>query len=263
MAKKKNEIAIATESTDLAVPEWLQEVDETGLETASQFIQPARIKLIQTQTKAPLKGKFQPGDAVLMPQEMLLSAMSYEGATASTSEPFTFVPLFFFPEWLSCNKYGVDPFIIERTIDPNSPIARKAKSAQHRKEGDIRHVEVLNFLIKLDHEMYGELPVVLSFSKGGWRTGSNFLTLMKMRRGPIWSMRFQGSVSLKSNSNDDEFYGFDIGNPDEGNSPFIAEGEMAHYKAAYDDLKAAHDSNRIVVDHDEESDEVVVESSEY
>lgn len=270
MAKKKSSststaLTAPGANSNSNLPAYLQDMESTGLEEAAQYIQPGRLKIIQKTTKAPLGDKFNPGTVVLQPTGMLLAEMPYDGAKADEEsfEAFSFVPLLFYPEWLTTNKHGVDPFIVDRSDDPRSELARKAKTKNLRKETidgkEVRHVEVLNFLIRLDHPEFCDLPSVITFSKGEHGTGSTFITQMRMRRAPIWSMRFSCTVGKRTND-DGDWYGFNIESHAE--QPLIEEAHVPGFKTLHEELVAARQASRIKVDH-EDADPTTVESSEY
>lgn len=267
MAKKKpavKEIAVVEELPDYLIA--LQEEHGTGLEEAQDYISPARLKIVQSQTSGDVGDKFAPGDVVLMPQLMRLAEMEYDGAKpVALVEKFTFVPLFFFPEWITINKWGSGlPFIRDRSSDRKSLLAQKAKDPNTRLETidgeEVRHVEVLNFMIKLDHSEFGDIPAVLSFSKGEWRKGSNLITLMKTRHVAMYHQRFEASVSQREND-DGKWFGFDIEMPSENG--FVSEEYAADYAAMHKRLKEAHGEAKIVVNHDEEDGQATHTSEEF
>lgn len=268
MAKSK------TESTELAKvpvnaqkPAWMTEVEVEGVENLGQYIIPPRIKFIQNQADEQYS-EFSPGDTVLVPQKVLLT----EAGT-----PFFFTPLFFFTEYIRTNPIevkGQQPFIIERSLDPNSELAKKARDPERRVEEypdnpkwEINNVEVLNFLILVHgRDDLAGLPICLGFSKSEWMQGSRLAGLIKMRRAPIYGCVFQAVVPTTPRRNPKgSWYGADIGNPseDSGIAPFIEdEATYESFKAIHHELKEAHSKQGIQVNYDDGGEEAAVRAAE-
>jgi hypothetical protein len=249
------------------MPAWMAEADREGVEDLGQYIIPPRIKVIQKTADEQYAKQFKEGDAVLVPQKVLL---------VSADEPFYFTPLFFFTEYLVTNPIevkGSQPFIRERTLDPHSEIAKKARDPERRTEPypdppanvkgsekwEINNVEVLNYLVLIQgREDLTGMPVCLSFSKSEWMQGSRLAGLIKMRRAPIYGCVFQGMVPSTVRRNPQgAWYGIDVGNPDEDSevSPFVEDEEtFASLRAIHLELKEAHSKSEIQVDYAEGTD---------
>lgn len=232
-----------TDETSL-VPSFMQEDRElvkSSTEELGQFIYPPRVKIIQSNASEAYS-QFTPGSVILAPQGVVI---------AELEEPFYFVPLLFYPEWITINPYelkGTLPMIRERSFDPRSTIARKARNPETRREKfpdtgnhEAKHTEFLTFicLIVNDERVTG-MPVVLSFSSGSHRDGAQLSSLITMRRAPLFGCVFQGVVPAekRKHAKGNPSYVIIPSNPDESNenapAPFVQDRDT------YEQLKALH-----------------------
>jgi hypothetical protein len=121
--------------------------------------------------------------------------------------------------------------ILERSVDPGSELARKSASADLRKElypghdvmpEDQRmyysYVEHLRFIgvIYGDHPLAGT-PVTMSFERGEWRQGKNFISAVSLRREivnseskevPLWAQVWKFAIVYHTPTQDKKWYGF-------------------------------------------------------
>lgn len=268
MAKKDVSKAITKVSPGLAVPKFMAGEEVTGLELLKQFIVPPFIKIIQKSAGEELLKSFSAGDVILSPANAMIAEMPrdnrgklIEGGHAS----FQVVPILFYPEWLTWNPIelkGSEPAIRYRTLDENDPIVAKSRSAQLRKEAHpthaemfIRHVEHLNFLVILHSHALGSEPAILSFSRGEWRSGCKFASLIKMRKAPIYGCIFDAVVSLRHGAKGD-WFGFDMANPEEG-GPWVEKDAYASLKVIHEEFVQYHKDQRVRAQY-----EVVSETDE-
>ena len=198
----------------------------TGMELMANYFSPSFVKVIQPISKPPFKPPFKEGDAIAVPNMERIVEMG---------DAFHFVPVFFYPEFCVHNPIQVQGlnFIRDRTLDINSDIAKQCKSKDpNDREFDCPEnpkfnclfVEHLNFVIVLlDHNSaLGDTPLVVSFFKGEWRRGMNFISLLRARKTQhICGCRFQCSVSLRV-GNQGSWFGLDILNP-EDDQPWITD----------------------------------------
>lgn len=265
---KKNEI-VKTNPVSEQLPAFIDREDAgQGLEEIDQFIRPQRVKIVQKMS-GEAYSQWEQGTLVLVP-EMSLFALREKGAREG--QPFYFATLFFFTEYLKCNPIGAETFVIERTMDRNSDVAKRAvnpdlwKEAHPTMEGKfIRYQENLNFIVMpMNSEFYGT-PVVLSFGRSHHRDGEKLLSLLKRRRNqgaPIFACVFEGLTSVRKNT-EGEWMGISVQNPsaDSGVAPFVDDPEMyAIFKALHHDLKERQ--AQIQVDYDDEVAEAA-QSTEY
>lgn len=227
-----------------------------------------RFKIVQSSSEAELKDKFpektvmlRPGDSVVLRHD------------AKDGESFSFVPHFFFVEFtkMSDRRDTDAPMILERSFDPDSRLAVCARDKEKRHEiyeGDedkpdkkqkkYRYVEHLRFpgMIYGNSPLAG-VPVVLSFEKGEFGQGRNFISAIKLRRMrvddamtgvPLWAQVWDLTVGLRQGT-EGQWYGFDF-TPSE--SPMIAPEHVEEMRGYHMDLLQAHNSQRIRVDGDEE-----------
>lgn len=244
----------------IAAPDFMEEDANTGMTELRKYVRPSRIKVVQDKRTDAYK-QYKPGSVVLTPQGIVV---------AEIGQPFWLVPIFFYSEYCTINDYRLKdqkPMIRERTLDPNSIIARKSRSNDTRFEKDpdfgpdkdfkMRHTEFLVFLsIIVRTPGLAATPVALSFSRGEYGAGQNFASLIDARRPrPIFGCVFQGTVSETPRKNaQGDWYGIDITNPtskDGPQSPWVMDpAEYNSLKALHFQLKEAYDSQLIIVDHD-------------
>lgn len=166
-----------------------------------------RFKLIQATTERELKENFGEGSVIVRPGDALICKFEAEPRS------FEFVPLFFFVEWAKWRSLkGTGPMILERSHDASSNIAVRSKSVETRTqlyEGHetleekarlyYSYVEHLRFIgvIYGDHPLVGT-PVTLSFERGEWRQGKNFISAVSMRRQRITVRNENGDATSES-----------------------------------------------------------------
>ena len=229
-----------------------------------------RIKLIQAMADQDLKKAFGEGTAIIRPGDAVVWK---EG-----DEDFKFVPLLFvveFAQWadLQDNEQNT---VIARSFDPTSVIARKARDPKGRyepypngSEMKYRFVEHLRFygFIYGEHALVGT-PVVLSFERGEFTQGKNFISAIKLRRTqvtdesgtrmiplPLWSQVWAFRVGFRDKSKDRRWYGLDFKLPE---TPVIKDDEIEFFHSQHIELADLQAKNRLLVD---ERDKDVVETS--
>ena len=271
--KKKTQVPAKVDKKSNAIaslPEHLQADAGTGLEDVGQFIRPPRVKVIQKTASDLLLDDFRTGDIVLMPNKLTIASVGADerGRSDEEGEPFFFVPLFFYAEWLTINPYALRtslPMIRDRTIDPNSPLRAKCQNQNLWFEDcpddatgkeKIRNVEALNFVcMLLGDEALEDIPVILSFQRGEHRIGTMFLASLKMRKAALFGNVFQGHSQFRPDTGKGDWYGIEIENPaqDSEFSPFVLDPEQyAKYKAMHKELKAAHEQGLILADYEDD-----------
>lgn len=253
------------------LPEFMQGTakEDYGLQDALQYVRPPRIKIVQPLSRPQIKDLFNDGDAIAVPTLQLLAANQLDMQTKKPSgvgEPFLIVPIFFYPEFCVWNPLplvnsGQLPTIRERSLDSRSAIAIRAKS-QNREDvcpespnEKIKYVEHLNFIVMpLDGDFFGT-PLVASFSKAEFKTGSSFCAALQMRRAPIYGCVFQFQVKKRSNQKG-TWYGFDITNPQPPASPWLGQNDAELYKWLQErhvEFREAHSAGLLQADYDDET----------
>jgi hypothetical protein len=177
---------------------------------------------------------------------------------------FYLTPLLFFPEFIQWNPMqakGSAPAIVDRSTDPNSRIAQRARSGNRtdpypgNQQWFISYVEHLNFVCVLFDEagdQIGEKPIVISFARGEHKAGREFASLVKSRRKPIFGCRFKATVAKRSNEKGN-WYGFDLTNADDEIGPWIQDAEQfAAYQAMHVELNENYKASKIRVDYDDD-----------
>ncbi len=253
------------------LPAFMQKDDVTGTEDLGEFVRPPRIRVVQALSKD-LIDTFDNGDVVLLPQKVLVSEVlkndKKKPKTDKTGagDPFWFVPLFFWPEWISWNPRELTDLdaIRFRTTDPNDPLVAKCRNRElwyephpDKAEVNIRNVEHLNFVIMLMSGEFTGTEAVVSFSRAEHRSGTNLAGLIKMRKAPIFGCVFQISVGFRENPQG-QWYGLDVTNPDEksGFNPFIQNEEVySGFRKKHEEFKSLHEKSKLEVVHDEDPSE--------
>lgn len=225
---------------------------DSGLDALKEHRVVPRIKLIQPTSDMKLKTDFGEGTAIVRPGDTMVC--KYE------TDPsfFHFVPLFFFVEWAKWadlkDKSG--PMILDRSFDPTSVVAKKAKNydtmfevykGQEEKadkdKWNYRNVEHLRFIGVLygDHPLVG-IPITLSFERGEWKQGKNFISAIMLQRQMIddestqvklWAQVWELRPQFRDRG-DKRWYGFDFApadpsiiQPDEADTMLTMHKEFA------------------------------------
>ena len=266
--RKENEIMSenlpATQQSSQHLPAYLQKLKQEqdglpeSLKQLQQYWTPDRVKIVQAQSGEQFKKQFNVGDTVLVPQMLLI---------AKVGQPFWVTPIFMYTEFCVWNPYGLKgqlPVIRERTFDPNSPIARKAKSRKEEelyaicpeapkgKQGDqlykLRYCEHINWLAALrfnkekpDHPAHRHIniPILFSFHHSGFFEGRNLSTLIINRGVHTFAGQYQFVTEDKTNSKG-TWKGFTITNPslDSGMSSFVEnEEEYQNFESVYNRIQ--------------------------
>ena len=246
---------LTTQTVTSSLPAFMQQFVGDGTETMHDYFTPPIMRIVQRQSRKPIIDMFQPGSVIAVPILQLI---------AQPSEKFYIVPLLFYPEWVAWNPIqarNILPAVRDKSLDPRSVIALKARNPITRKEpcpdsreGEIRYLEHLNFIVHiLPPNPLANIPIVMSFSSGEYRTGSNFSTLIQMRRAPIYGCQFEVTVAERSN-NKGNWFGFDIRNPSvESNvPPFVMDEKLfEQYKALHAEYKSVYEKRLLQTQYEE------------
>lgn len=233
------------------MPAFLTEKTVRGMEDLSKYVVLPRLKIVQKSASRDLLDQFRVGSVVVHPLGVMLAdiAMRANGQSEETSDSFKFVPLYFFEEWCTHNPVGTQPFIRERTRDPKSELAMKAKDRNRRLETitegnatiQVRHVEHLNFVCLLyasDNPLCVErTPFILSFYRGSHGGGRQLASLLKARRASPFACVIEAHTSFQQREPHD-WYRLDVSNPPDGESPWVTEEEYGDFEKLYTELKA-------------------------
>ena len=253
-ANKDNNITKVKPMNNL--PDFMKDEEVTGLDMVKNYIKPPRIKIVQKQSSADLLSLFGAGDVILSPQNVMVVEMVRDGKGRPLDDDvtsFSFVPLFFYPEWVTWNPLelkGKESSIRYRTTDPSDPVVKKAQTKELREElipdGNgmkMKHCEHLNFVILIQGDTeHSETPCILSFSRSAWTAGSKFCSLLSMRKAPIYGCVFDAVVISKKNDLGD-WYGLDIVNP--AGSPWVEKEYFEAYKILHQEFEEYHKESRL------------------
>ena len=247
--------------------------EDTSLDDLQEHVSVPRFKLIQPTTDADLKATFGEGSAIVRPGDALV--VKYEGNKNMESRTeFDFVPLFFFKEWCTWRDLnGSGPMILDRSFDPGCNIATWSKNKKTRKvpypghehlqDDDPTklynsHVEHIRFLgtVYGDHPL-ANTPVVLSFERGEWAQGQNFIDAIALRRieingeyekMPLWSQVWRMKTVFHNSETIKKWYGFSF---EAAPQSVIRPDEAAAMLDAHTKFRLLHKKSLLTVQDDE------------
>lgn len=241
--------------------------EDNSLESLNEYRVIPRFKIIQATTDNELKKNFGEGSVIIRPGDAMICKFEEEPLS------FDFVPLFFFAEWATWRDLkGTGAMILGRSHDPTSEIAMKSKRAETRRElydGHENyeekdklfnsHVEHLRFIgvIYGDHPLVGT-PVTLSFERGEWGQGKNFISAVSLRRQviegksikvPLWAQVWKLSSVHHAPDQTKKWYGFHF---EAAEPSIILPEEAKDMMALHTEFKELFDKSRLMV-QDEDS----------
>lgn len=257
--------------------------DDHSLDALDEYRVLPRLKLIQPTTDQALKEAFGEGSVIIRPGDALVCRYSRESKLS-----FQFVPQFFcveFAKWadLRDKESGV---VVERTFNPQHAIAKNARDPKTRfevYEGHedrdqkdqwvYRYVEHLRFagILYGDTSLAGT-TAALSFERGEFAQGRNFISAVKLRRerildeeeeiiinvplyAQVWTLRpaFRDRGSRR-------WFGFDF---EPADPAIVPEEEMDLMRSAHQELRMLHDKDRLRVEEDPQDEDTVPESDAF
>lgn len=248
---------------------WLSSYveEDTSTQSMQEYRILPRFKVIQSLSDTTLRDEFKEGGVILTPGNI---------SVAAPKTPFLFAPMFFFTEFIKWNDRRDKslPAIGERTFDKNSPLAVKCRNSESREEGygptdkkgvhafNARYCEHLNFagvLYNPETGIAGGIPGTLSFSRGEFMQGKNFVSAIMMRKiggkqAPLWSQVWQFQSVFREKGGDKKWWGLDFKNPE---NPYISEQDAPVARALNKELAELFEQQRLGVDRSDEVEEVV------
>lgn len=276
--KKASRNETAIHKVDGIDPNYLQKyvTEDTSLDNLKEHRVVPRLKIIQATSDTELKKTFGEGTVIVRPGDAMIC--KYE------AEPgfFHFVPLFFFVEfakWADLRATS-GPMILDRSHDPTSQLAIKAKDFTKRNEmydghdklpenerNYYRYVEHLRFIgmIYGDHPLVGT-PVTLSFERGEWGQGKNFISAVTLRRQtvdgapsaiPLWAQVWKLMPKFREPDASRKWYGFGF---EPAEQAIIAEDEADAMLALHNEFKSLFEQQRLMV-QDEPTEPTVDEAA--
>lgn len=247
------------QNTQVTVPDFMKDSVDHSAGAMTEFIRPNRIRCLQSLSDLVKERHYHAGDIIALPLKQMIAPvkLNEQGAPTKTGEPFHIVPIYFYPEYITWNPRGSKKAIRERTTDPNSEIAKKARNPETREETidseKVKHQEHLNFIVMvIDAPGFENMAMSLSYSKSEWLTGSNLCTLIRSRQAPSYGCIFKAQANMRTNS-EGEWYGIDVSNPDSNQSAFVENKEQFEaYEKLHDQFHKAYEKGLIDIGHDEE-----------
>lgn len=240
--------------------------EDTSLDSLKEYRVVPRFKIIQATTEEELKRNFGEGSAIIRPGDVMICKHKDE------PNSFEFVPLFFLVEWAKWRDLrGNGPMILDRSNDPLSEVALKAKGSNTRKElyeGHDRmqdkdkmyysNVEHLRFIgiIYGDHPLVGT-PVTLSFERGEWGQGKNFISAVSLRRQmingvstpiPLWAQVWKLSTVHHAPDATRKWYGFKF---EAAAQSIINQEDAENMRSLHLEFKDLFEKQRLMVQDEE------------
>lgn len=276
--KKSNRTETAIHKVEGIDPNYLQKYieEDKSLESLKKHRVVPRLKIIQATSDTDLKKTFGEGTVIVRPGDAMIC--KYEDEPAF----FHFVPLFFFTEYAKWAdlKANSGPMIIERSYDQAGELAIKAKDFTKRNElydnhdqlpenerHYYRYVEHLRFigLIYGDHPLVGT-PVTLSFERGEWGQGKNFISAVTLRRQtvegkpvaiPLWAQVWKLMPKFREPDAARKWYGFGF---EPAEQSIIPQDEAESMLALHKEFKNLFEQARLTV-QDEPTEPTVDEAA--
>jgi len=277
-AKKASRNETAIHKVDGIDPNYLQKYvqEDTSLDSLKEHRVVPRLKIIQATSDTELKKTFGEGTVIVRPGDALICKFETDPAF------FHFVPLFFFVEiakWADI-RAGSGPMILERSYNQAGELAIKAKDFTKRNElyeghdklpenerHYYRYVEHLRFigLIYGDHPLVGT-PVTLSFERGEWGQGKNFISAVTLRRQtvegtpvaiPLWAQVWKLMPKFREPDASRKWYGFGF---EPAEQSIIPQDEAETMLALHKEFKDLFEQSRLMV-QDEPTEPTVDEAA--
>lgn len=262
------------------VPNYLAKyaVNDHSMDAMDEYRTLPRHKMIQSTSAQKLIDEFGIGTIILQPGNVVVWKVG--------DDPFLFVPILFFVEWLKWADLKDDNSVLGRTMDPTHEYAKKAKDPELRNEvydgheekseneqWHYRFVQTFRFvgvIFDIQHPLH-LIPLTLSFDRGEFYTGQNLINAIKMRKMlietgenddeenpimdripvPLFAQQWKVSASRREKGSDKKWWGLDVVQMEELVPPEAIEGMEALHK----DYKKANDSERLIVDEGKQDDD--------
>lgn len=243
-----------------------------GLDIVRQYVRPPRAKIVQPQSGAELRQAFPDGTVIMQPGNVLISEMPFDAVTRrhlTESLPFTFVPLFFYPEYFIFNPIAITslPTIRERSTDPKSEIAARARNKNlwtmpcpedTTGKEVCRFVEVLTYVVHISSvsepalidALWGK-PLTMTFARGEHKTGTKFSGDIMLRKADIFANVFQANTAQRVKDRF-QWFGYNITAPMQGSQWVESAEEFAYYKGLFEDLASAHAQGLLLSEQDDD-----------
>jgi len=239
---------------------------DDSLELLKEHRTVPRIKLMQSTTAQELKSVFGEGSAVLRPGDALVCKYKVD------PNSFQFVPVFFFVEfakWIDLRDANQGkPSVEIRSFDPTSDVAKCCRDVNRRYEvypghdklpekerHFFRYVEHLRFVGTLygDHPL-ALTPATLSFERGEFQQGKNFISAITLRRQiigersvpvPLWAQVWEISPMFHDPAPDRKWFGFKF---EAADPPIITPNQAQFFQGLHKEFKELFEAQRLTVD---------------
>ena len=270
-----NAIVHASNSALTDVPDYIKDAGTEGTEGMDRYIRPARIKIVQGQSRKELKSEFPEGSVVYMTDDEvhLIAEPKVVPKEFMGSETFVIVPIFHFTEFCSWNPFGSEGSAIrERSFDPRSELARKCQDKALRKQKtdevdkdgkplfitNSEHINVVVAIIageSLSAEAKGKIAV-MTYRSGEFITGTKALATFKKRGHALFGGQYVVCSDMANSDYTDsnDWYGYNLRNPrkEEGVSPNPNIETFNMARMLHKQFKEAHAENLFQVNYDED-----------
>jgi len=278
VTKKSNRTETAIHKVEGIDPNYLQKyvTEDASLDNLKEHRIVPRLKIIQATSDGDLKKTFGEGTVIVRPGDAMICRFKED------PDSFDFVPLFFFVEWAKWADIRISsgPMILDRSHDPTSELAIKAKDFAKRNElyqghdklpeserHYYRYVEHLRFIgiIYGDHPLVGT-PITLSFERGEWGQGKNFISAVTLRRQvigltpqaiPLWAQVWTLMPKFREPAADRKWYGFGF---EPAKQAIVTQDEAETMLALHKEFKKLFEQQRLMV-QDEPMESIIDEAA--
>lgn len=273
MSKNKDRTEVAITKVAGVDPNWLSKyvADDHSLDGMDEYRILPRVKVIQSMTAVELKKQFGEGSLIMRPGDVCLWKEGMEAVK--------FVALFFGVEFAKWNdRRDTSQMVAERSFSPTSELAKRARDIEKRfevcpgqenkKDADkfhYRYIEHLRFFgVLYKGDMAGQF-VAISFEKGEFYQGKNFISAIKMRKlktvdaegnestvpAPLWAQvwELKGGFRPRGEKN---WYGIDFAPAEE---PTIDEADFDEFSKLHTEMKGLYEKQKLMVDEVDQVDE--------
>lgn len=273
------QIAVVPVNTSLAVldvPEFMDVGDDNGLALMKQYVVPPRLKIVQGQSQIETKQQFGESSIIVTPDNVLLTSPIDFKSADKQSDIIRVVPLFFYPEFLHTSPMDTDePFILERSTDPDSKLALRCRGQFDKREyttenGIYRYLEVLNFIVSIWYPEHFTDPVLVTFKRSDFAEGRKWCKIASIPKNPVTKKHIPcfGQVFnlCCSPRKKDKFnwYGWDVASAttENGLVELVRDEQMFRYgQMMHKEFTDAHAEGKLRATYDDEEETSGTETS--
>jgi len=212
------------------MPKYIEQSDEGLDHLGSEDLFIPRLTIMQALSPGVQDESYTSGQAVnLLTEEVWLEK----------DKPKEFIPLFHYKEWIKWASRESGQGMLDRSMDPNSPLALSARRMEKNENGDFIATEYHNF-IAIFREYGFNMPCIIPCARSNHKHGRKLLGLAKYRgRAPLYAGLYTIQVVQETNSNNQSYYVWKFANAGWINEKEYAAAKEMHGLLASLQWKAA------------------------